>query len=348
MIWRFTPPTTQNVIRLAGVPDVAEHKQAVLRGRLQRDISEFMREAGLQSLDIRVSCGPASSKVRSSSADEPSNSRIEQFIPVDPDKAKHDWIIPAATRAEIEIIKGLVRDQHFLEEEWGLDLRPVVAFTGPPGVGKTMGARVLARELGKSIIETSYSALESKHPGEGAANVRALFQAATMSGAVLLLDEADNALGRRITVTHGAEQAINSIKTMLLLCLGKHRGLVICATNKVVEFDEAFLSRMQAVVKFPLPDVACREVLWSTHLNRITKADDVDVAELSRLSTGFAGRDINQACIVAAVLARNGGRNCMRRCDLMAAIEFVAPRLIPSTAAPRLCMDDLIKTLRAN
>src|SRR5262249_36221590 len=160
------------------------------------------------------------------------NSRIGQFTPAEPKQTVREWIISVATRAEIENIKGLVTEQKFLEQEWGLDVRPAVVFTGPPGVDKTLGAHVLARELGKPIITSCYSDLESKYPGEGAENVRDLFRATEISGAVLFLEEAENALGRRVAVTHGAEQAINSIKATLLLCLSEHRGLVICATNK--------------------------------------------------------------------------------------------------------------------
>ncbi len=61
-------------------------------------------------------------------------------------------------------------------------------------------------------------------------------------------DEADSLLSKRLTsVSQGSEQAINSMRSQLLICLEEFRGIVIFATNLVINYDQAFLTRLISV-----------------------------------------------------------------------------------------------------
>ena len=80
----------------------------------------------------------------------------------------------------------------------------------------------------------SYADIESKYHGDGPKNLKSIFYAAERDKAVLFIDEADSLLSKRLTsINTGSEQAINSMRSELLICLEKFEGIVIFATNIV-------------------------------------------------------------------------------------------------------------------
>lgn len=96
--------------------------------------------------------------------------------------------------------------------------------------------------------------------------VKAIFRAAEKQDAVLFLDESDSLLSKRLTnVSDGSAQAINSMRSQLLICLEKFKGVVIFATNLVVNYDRAFLSRL-INIEFPMPDQEARMEIWNRHI----------------------------------------------------------------------------------
>ena len=69
------------------------------------------------------------------------------------------------------------------------------------------------------------------------------------------------------------------MRSQLLICLEQFRGIVIFATNLVVNYDRAFLSRLISI-EFRVPDATARRAIWERHLRgeglRSPLADDVD------------------------------------------------------------------------
>ncbi len=112
--------------------------------------------------------------------------------------------------------------------------------------------------------------------------------------AILFIDEADSLLSRRLTnVTQGSEQAINSMRSQLLICLERFRGVVIFATNLVENYDKAFETRVRHV-HFLLPDEQGRRDIWRRHLPaRLPLAPDIslDQPPESRQNRGEARRN---------------------------------------------------------
>lgn len=238
---------------------------------------------------------------------------------------KIDEIIRAVKRIELE---------REVFEEWGLYAimpNPICAlnFYGPPGTGKTLAADALANRLNKKIIRASYADIESKYHGEGPKNVKAIFKSAAEQNAILFLDEADSLLSKRLTnVTQGSEQAINSMRSEILICLEKFHGIVIFASNLVVNYDKAFASRLTSV-EFDLPDEKMREKIWKVHLLptpngkiklKIPLASDIDFAELAKRYV-LSGRTIRNAVVNACVEARSQGLTELTKEILVTEIE---------------------------
>ncbi len=242
--------------------------------------------------------------------------------------------LPRVTMEQIEQALARIEYEREVFEEWGLYAimpSPICAmsFYGPPGTGKTLAAEAIASKLGKRLIRASYADIESKYHGEGPKNVGAIFLAAEQQDAVLFIDEADSLLSKRLTnVSQGSEQAINSMRSQLLICLEKFHGIVIFATNLVVNYDQAFQSRLISV-KFELPDASIREEIWRAHLYpdnkakvklKIPLAEDVDV---KALAGGYevCGRDIRNAVVDACVAARRKGISRLTQSCLVEAVR---------------------------
>ena len=95
---------------------------------------------------------------------------------------------------EIEDRFGHIEKEYAARERlsaYGLHPRKKVLLYGPPGCGKTLGAKRIAWNTGLSLMKVRFDALVSSYFGESASNLRTVFDAAREQPCVLLLDECD-------------------------------------------------------------------------------------------------------------------------------------------------------------
>lgn len=293
-------------------------------------------------VSVSIESNPADPFVRTAAPQDPPagdeetdyKKRAEAFVAEDPDYTFDRVILSPDIIERIEDALGLVQCRKKVFEEWGLHViekhpSSALNFYGPSGTGKSMAAEAVASKLGKKIIRASYADLESKFVGEGPKKIKSIFYAAEMQDAVLFIDEADSLLSKRLTnVQSGHDQAINSMRSDLLISLERFSGIVIFATNLVGNYDPAFLTRLIDIA-FTLPDASCRKRIWDVHLYptstnselKIPLADDVDTAALADKYEGFCGRDIRNAVINTCVhVARTGG-DVVTQADLIDACD---------------------------
>lgn len=234
-------------------------------------------------------------------------------------------ILPQSTLEQIEEAIGILEVEAKVFDEWGLraiipEATSALSFYGPPGTGKTMAAEAIANKLGKKILRATYADVESKFHGEGPKMVKAIFRAAERDDAVLFLDESDSLLSKRLTnVSDGSAQAINSMRSQLLISLESFKGIVIFATNLVVNYDKAFLSRL-INVEFINPTSVERKKIWWNHLKtdrvHVPLADDVDIDYLAE-NFELCGREIKNAVKNACVSA------ALRKKDIVCQQDFI-------------------------
>ncbi len=260
--------------------------------------------------------------------------RAKAYTPVEPAYSFDRVILPEDVLEKIESTINILRYERKVFDEWGLyEIQPnpssSLSFFGPSGTGKTMAAEAIAQKLGKKILKVSYADVESKYHGEGPKMVKAIFLAAKNEDAVLFFDEADSLLSKRLTnVSQGSEQAINSMRSQLLICLEEFRGIVIFATNLVVNYDNAFLTRLISV-EFKRPDIDTRKKIWDVHVRssankklNIPLASDVDTRALAE-KYDFAGREIRNAVISACVNAAMHERDIVTQNDFIKACDKI-------------------------
>lgn len=250
-------------------------------------------------------------------------------------------VLPAAVLEKIEEAIGIIEVESKVFDEWGLrSIIPVatsaLSFYGPPGTGKSMAAEAVAKRLGKRILSASYADIESKYHGEGPKMVKAIFKAAENDDAVLFLDESDSLLSKRLTnVTDGSAQAINSMRSQLLISLEQFRGIVIFATNLVINYDKAFLSRL-INIQFTYPDTEEREKIWWNHLKskqiHVPLDDDINIRRLAE-DYDFCGREIKNAVKSACIAAALAKREKVSQLDFVKACDKTLAERVDVLAA---------------
>ncbi|CAN0402844.1 unnamed protein product [Lampetra planeri] len=177
---------------------------------------------------------------------------------------------------------------------------------GPPGNGKTMLAKAVASESSATFFNISAASLTSKYVGEGEKLVRALFSVAReLQPSIIFIDEVDSVLCER---REGEHEASRRLKTEFLVefdgvqSSGEDRVLVMGATNRPQELDEAVLRRFSKRIYVSLPEEETRLKLLTRllgkHGNPLSHADR---AHLARITEGYSGSDLTALAKDAAL-----------------------------------------------
>lgn len=230
-----------------------------------------------------------------------------QFIPQQPRFNFNQIILSDFVKKEIFDALKVIECKDVVYNVWGFSEcdpipRSVLNFYGAPGTGKTMCAHAIASKLGKKILALNYAEIESKYVGEAPKNLQKAFDTADETDSVLFFDEADSFLGKRIqNVTQGAEQALNSLRSQMLILLEEHSGVVIFATNLVSNFDSAFESRILKHIHFELPNHDARiEIIKKMIPSKLPLSEPLSQEafdEASEILEGFSGREIKSAIL---------------------------------------------------
>ncbi|XP_022921172.2 fidgetin-like protein 1 isoform X1 [Onthophagus taurus] len=177
---------------------------------------------------------------------------------------------------------------------------------GPPGTGKTLIGKCVASQSNSTFFSISASSLTSKWVGDGEKMVRALFTVARChQPAVIFIDEIDSLLSQRSETEH---ESSRRIKTEFLVQLdgattdNEERLLVIGATNRPQELDEAARRRFVKRLYIPLPELSARlQLVKKLMSNERHKLSEENFEEISRLSDGYSGADMRNLCADASM-----------------------------------------------
>jgi AAA+ superfamily predicted ATPase len=218
-----------------------------------------------------------------------------------------DLVLPDKEKQILQTITAQVRQRAKVYEKWGFankgqrGLGISALFAGSSGTGKTLAAEVLANELHLDLYRIDLSSVVSKYIGETEKNLRRIFDAAEMGGAILLFDEADALFGKRSEVKDSHDRYANMEVAYLLQRMEAYRGLAILTTNLKNALDQAFLRRLRFVVQFPFPDAVQRAEIWQRVFPKLTPTENLSYQKLARLNV--PGGNIRNIALNAAFLA---------------------------------------------
>ncbi|NXG73567.1 FIGL1 protein, partial [Baryphthengus martii] len=177
---------------------------------------------------------------------------------------------------------------------------------GPPGTGKTLIGKCIACQSGATFFSISASSLTSKWVGEGEKMVRALFAVARcQQPAVIFIDEIDSLLSQR---GDGEHESSRRIKTEFLVQLdgattsSEDRILVVGATNRPQEIDEAARRRLVKRLYIPLPEASARKQIVTRLMSKEhCSLNEEEIELIVKKSNGFSGADMTQLCREASL-----------------------------------------------
>lgn len=219
-----------------------------------------------------------------------------------------DVILSAPVKKEIERIVSYFKYHDKIFKDWNLQSvikqhNLSINLYGESGTGKTMTAHAIAKMLSKKIVLVNYAEIESKYVGETSKNLTCLFQFAKENDAVILFDEADALLSKRVTAMHSAtDVSVNQTRNTLLKILDGYDGIVFFTTNFIQNFDPAFIRRIFEHVKFEMPDKEMRSLLWNHYLLETIPCNNrnVVIEKISEVE-GITGADISTSVLKAAI-----------------------------------------------
>ncbi len=221
----------------------------------------------------------------------------------------------------------------------GVEAPKGVLLYGPPGTGKTLLAKAIANESEANFITVKGSDILSKWYGESEKHIAEIFKKARqVAPAIIFLDELDALAPMRGTALgepHVTERIVNQLLSELD-GLEELRGVVVIgATNMPQLIDPALLrpGRFDEMILVPIPDAKTRLEIFKVHTRKMSRADDVALDELVRLSEDFTGADIAAVCKKAGRFAMREDINAqkVRQSHFMAAIEDTGPSVTSDT-----------------
>lgn len=188
-----------------------------------------------------------------------------------------DLVLPATTLRQIREIENWITHNNTLLHDWDMKKRVKpgyrALFYGPPGTGKTLTATLLGKQTGKAVFRIDLSRIISKYIGETEKNLSRLFDKAENKNWILFFDEADALFGKRTDIRDAHDKYANQETAYLLQRIESHNGLIILASNRRGNLDEAFSRRFQSIIHFPMPKAEDRHTLW---LNTLPEQMPID------------------------------------------------------------------------
>ena len=141
---------------------------------------------------------------------------------------------------------------------------------------------MLGKHTGKDVFRIDLSRVVSKYIGETEKNLSRLFDKAENKNWILFFDEADALFGKRTDIRDAHDNYANQEVAYLLQRIESYDGLVILASNRRANIDDAFVRRLQSIIHFPMPRPEERYEIWrKTFPSQISIADDVDWRDIA-------------------------------------------------------------------
>ncbi|KAG6986733.1 hypothetical protein G7Y79_00073g098320 [Physcia stellaris] len=181
-----------------------------------------------------------------------------------------------------DLIEALVSKQ--LAAEKGTDLIMgkgnglILLLHGGPGTGKTLTAESVAEIAEKPLYRVTCGDVGTKAE-DVEKYLESVLHLGKIWGCVVLLDEADVFLEQRSL----EDMERNALVSVFLRVLEYYEGILVLTSNRVGTFDEAFKSRIQLALHYPVLGPYQRLRIWENFINRLesfAEDDKVDIADL--------------------------------------------------------------------
>ncbi|MGB3189277.1 MAG: AAA family ATPase [Limnoraphis sp.] len=215
--------------------------------------------------------------------------------------------------------------------EYGLPQPKGMLILGIPGCGKSLIAKTTSRLWGLPLLRLDMGRVyDGSMVGRSEANLRnALKTAESISPAILFIDELDKSFaGNSGSADSDGGTSSRIFGSFLTWMQEKSSPVFVMATaNRVERLPGEFLrkGRFDEIFFVDLPTKEERQDIFKIHLSkRRSEIDRFDLDQLSTVSEGFSGAEIEQALVAAMYEAFAQDRE-FTQLDIIAAIKATLP-----------------------
>lgn len=220
-------------------------------------------------------------------------------------------------RREVAAVLALLKKRD-LAKRVGAELTPML-FLGPAGVGKTLMAKAMSRDLQLPLYQWAASELDADL-------IEGVFDVVRTEHCVVFFDELD-----LIATSRSSESHSDRTKSALVQLCAELDGmdvvdgpLIVGATAVQSYFlDDSLLrsGRFSTKIEFSLPNRDERLQLLQLYADRLVLIEDLDLVEAAERSQGATGADIRAILNAGLALALADGREGLTRTHLFEALE---------------------------
>eukprot|EP00246_Nothoceros_aenigmaticus_P015199 TRINITY_DN6205_c0_g1_i3.p1 TRINITY_DN6205_c0_g1~~TRINITY_DN6205_c0_g1_i3.p1 ORF type:complete len:1045 (-),score=220.48 TRINITY_DN6205_c0_g1_i3:28-2925(-) len=227
----------------------------------------------------------------------------------------------------------------------------VILLCGASGTGKTMTVNAVAHHLGKRVLLVDFHSLHTAAGGSSrddhTADLRGLFRDADMNDAIIFFDECEAIFAQR---ERGGDRLLNALLTEM----ERHEGIIMLATNRPLDLDEAMHRRVTCVSEFHPPDHTQRREIWKLSSERLPVADDIDWEKIA-LRYELTGGYIKNALVSSLLLAisRDSVNPLVTEDDIVAGcrlqmrgslqMKSFTHRVVPKTGMEELILGNVMR-----
>ena len=214
-------------------------------------------------------------------------------------------------------------------ERFGVSPRRRLLFHGTPGCGKTLGAAVLAGEMGLPLMTVRFDALFSRFLGATAVQLRAIFAEMPRRPGVYLFDEFDS-----VAKARGDSQDVGEMNRVVtaflqLVDADVSGSILVAATNHVELLDRAVFRRFDVIVPFEKPTLEQIAELMKLRLSTVGLTKELAV-RLAKQVVGWSFADVARACDDAVRTMALEEREQIAEHDVVLALEELKRRDVPA------------------